>query len=419
MNYSFLSLILLLITSSLFSAAEIALTSLNAAKIRIIKDDNKFASSIIIKLKKNPQKLLISILVGNQMVNVVSTVIVTIWGIALFSEKHISLVTTIFTFIIILFGSLIPKTTALKFPELFARIIAYPLYILLFIIKPIVIFFEFFTYKLLKLIKIDKIKVPTITENEIEAMLEISTEEGILEENEEELIKYILKFNDTSVEGIMVLLKDIDAINENSTKKELLEVLSKNAHYSFPVYEENLNNIKGIITVHELLPLIYNNKKQKPLHDLKFKERIIIPKTSTIRDLLKEFKNKNQRVAIIVDEHGQTIGLITLSNILEKINNVTGLQSNGQTEISINKKGNNLWEASGRIRIEEIDEELETDIEIPKDQSISLTILEKLKRFPKSKEKITIGNVEFEIKTLDKKTIEKVFIRKKHSSKKH
>lgn len=414
MDFGLLILIALVLLSGAFSAAEIALTSLTEAKVRPMEGDNKFASPAILKLKKSPQKLLISILVANQIVNIVATVVATMWALRVFGEGNLSIVTTIFAFLLILFGSISPKTIALSFPEIIARVMAYPLLVFVFVSMPIVWVFELFTKFFLKLLKADKKELTSTTEEEIKAMLDISMEKGIIEEEEDIFMKQILKFSETRVADIMTLFKDIDAIDRNIEREELIKFFQEHDHTHFPVYEEDLNNIKGIVSTHDLINALYHSNKKKPLNKFKLSSPVVVPKTETLTELFKVLKEKHRRMAAVIDEHGQTIGLVTLGDILEEIAGEK-IESAKAPEPKVEKCGKNCWEADGEVAISKINDELELDLSHPEHKVISLVVLEELKRFPEVDEKVQINGLEIEIKRVEKNVIKKVILRKKKS----
>ena len=413
MDIGLLILITLIIFSGAFSGSEIALTALNEAKVRSMKDDSRFASNAILKLKETPQKLLISILVGNQVVNILASVMATIWVIKTFGEGSLSIGTTILSFALIIFGTIIPKTISLRFPEQVSRIMAYPLLGFVFLFRPVVIIFELIARGTLKLLGSDKRGLPSASEAEIEAMLDISAEKGVIEEEEDVFMKQILKFHETRVEDIMTLLKDIDAIDIEVERDDLIKFFQEHDHTHFPVYEESLNNVKGIVSVHDLVKRIYHTQVKKPLHNFKFTPPLVVPKTTSLTELFKVLKEKHRRMAAVIDEHGQTIGLVTLGDILEEIAGEKIETEKKVAEPKIEKSGKNCWEADGEVPISKINEIMEVKLDYPEHKVISLVVLEELKRFPESDEKIQLDGVEVEIKRVEKNVIKKVGLRKK------
>lgn len=410
-------LVVLILASAAFSAAEISVVSLSPAKIRTMKEDKKFASSALVKLKSKPQKLLVSILIGIQGINVIATVIATFVGVVMFGEARIGIFTAVFTAIIIIFGSLLPKSLALKNPELIARILAYPLLAFVLIIRPL----SWISEKIINLFtKSDKKKneeITSISPQEIEAMLDISSEEGVIEEEQEQLIKQILKFQETEVEDIMTLLKDINAINKNIERKELQALLEENAHTAYPIFDEDLNNIVGEIRLEKILEILFHKRNKYPLKSFKKQKITIIPKTNSLAELLKIFKTSNSYIAVVVDEHGQTIGLITLNNILAEISKLPISDKAKKKEEEIIKKGN-LWEADGKCTIDKINQKLDIKLDFDEHETIALYVLEKLKRFPEKNEILKGEKVEIEVLKVSEKTIDLVQIKKLNKKRK-
>jgi len=410
MDAHLLLLIILIIVSAIFSGTEIAFTALSAAKVLTFKDDHRFASKAIYRLKTHPESLLITILLGNNLANILATVSATIWGMRVFGSAAIGIVSGVLTFVILIFGEITPKTLAQKYAEQFSRITAYPLLWLTFILFPIIWLLEKFIHGLMKLFKA-KNPIRSMTEEELLALVDIGTREGVIEEHEQEFISNVLEFTDTTVEEIMTLAKDIEAIDINTSIRDTIQFFVEHTHSRIPVYKKNLNNIIGIITVHDILRLTSKTEPIKTLTELNFNPMVVVPKTKQISKLFKEFQIRRQHLAIVVDEHGNTLGLVTLEDILEEI--VGDIADEQDLEIKkIYKIGKDTWEALGEATIERINAELHTKLDYPEHQSISLLILEQLHRFPKLGEKVVYENLIIQIKAMSKKKIEKVLISK-------
>ena len=404
-------IITLIILSGILSSAEIALTSLTEPKMRTMEEEKRFGIKAIRKLKSTPQHLLISILVGNQLVNIVATVTATMWGISLFGQNNVSIVTAVFSVMLILFGAISPKSIALVSPERNAQIIAYPLLAFILILKPVTWIFEILNTLILKAFRVDKKEMPSITSKEIEATLSISAETGVLEKESEALMQQVLKFNETTAGDIMTVNKNLTAINEESDKKVLDDVIANTNRTHFPVYRENLDNIIGVIEIHNLVDIIKKSRKKKPLKDWKSKY-ISVPKTTSINELFKQLKENSQRLAVVIDEHGQTVGVVTLGDILSEMIGERIESEEKKTEIMIKKLGTNKWEAKGEATIDQINKELDIKLPYSQHQTVSLAILEALKRFPEAEEKICMDHIEIKIDKLGKKTIDRIIIRK-------
>lgn len=408
MTSQLLLLVLLIILSAAFSGSEIALTALSPAKVRAISKDGKFASKAIAKLKSKPQRLLITILIGNNLVNILATVIATVWAIGVFGNNAIGIVTGVLTLIILVFGEITPKTFAQKYSTQSARFVAFPLLWLTQILFPIIWIFEKFTQGLINSLHL-KQPLHSMTEDELLALVDIGTKEGVIQEKEQELIENVLEFSDTMAEEVMTVKKDIEMLRVDTLVHDAVEFFLTHSHSRIPVYKETMHNMVGIVTVHDILRFLHDPNQSKTLEEFKLKTPILIPKTKSISQLFHEFQRRRQHLAIVVDDRGETVGLVTLEDILEEIVGDI-VDEHDREEKLIRPIGKNEWEARGEADIEEVNEALNVELDYPEHQTVSLLILEELNRFPKLGEKIVFENLIFQVKEMSKKKIDMVQI---------
>jgi putative hemolysin len=242
-------------------------------------------------------------------------------------------------------------------------------------------------------------------------MVDIGAKEGVIQEQEQELIENVLEFSDTTVEEVMTVKKNIEALKIESSVEEAVRFFLTHAHTRFPIYKGTINNIVGVLTVHEILMFLYDPQKKSKLSDFKLSAPIVVPKTKPINTLFHEFQRKRQHMAIVVDEDGDTVGLVTLEDILEEIVGDIADVHDSQ-ERSVWSLGNDVFEAKGDTTIKELNKALDIKLDFPEHGTLSLLILEKLRRFPKNDEKIVYENLIFQIKLMSPKKIETVTITK-------
>lgn len=403
---------LLVVLSGLLSASEIALTSLNEAKILAIKEDGKFGSRAIYQLKKTPQRVLVSILVSNQTVNVIATFLATMWALRTL-DGGVDWFIVAFTLVLIIFGSILPKTFALGLSEQFARLIAYPLLFLVHILSPIIFLFELIINGFSNLFKIKPDRFSQMSENEMEAMIEIGKKEGILEEEQDKFLKHVLRLSETKVEEVMIPLKNIAAIDINVSRDELNVFLEENKFAEFPVFLDDINTIKGSVTLYDILQVLKHSTKKYPLKGKHLTQVTVIPKTATLIQLFKLLSEKKKKIGIVIDEFGQTIGLITLADMMKEITGISTKKNGPQPMLK--KIGKNLWEADGDIRVGQVNAELGIQLPYPEHHLLSLVVLEFLERFPENEEVIIFDGVEIKIKNIEKNVVKKVELYKKRT----
>ncbi len=411
MDSDLVLLLILIIISGAFSGAEIALTSLSPAKTKTLKNDHRVGAKAVYRLKQNPESLLITILIGNNLVNILATVIATIWGIRVFGNNALGIVTGGLTFVILIFGEIAPKTYAQKHALGFARMMANPLLWLTYILYPIIWLLEKLIKGLMWLLKAQS-PIRTMSEEELLAMVDIGTKEGVIEEHEQELIENVLEFTDTKVEEVMTIKGDIEALNINTSIRDAGYFFTTHSHSRIPVFKENLDNVIGILTVHDILKITHTEKHPiEQLVDFKYTHPIVVPKTKSIAKLFREFQKRRQHIAIVVDERGHTVGLVTMEDILEEIVGDI-VDESDREEGHITAIGKNEWLATGDATIEEVNEAVGIELDYPEHQTVSLLILEKLEGFPNLGEKIEYESLEFQVKKMSKKKIEEVLITK-------
>jgi len=402
-------LLALIIMSAFFSGAEIALTSLSPAKIKTLKSDHHFGSKAIYNLKQKPEILLITILLGNTLVNISATVVATIWGLRIFGNTAIGVVTGVLTFTILIFGEMAPKTYSQKHAESVARMVAPPLLWLTYILYPIIWLLEKLIHGLMWIMKA-KSPIRTMSEEELLAMVDIGTKEGVIEEEEQELIENVLEFADTTVEEIMTIESEIDSLEIETTARNAAEFFTTHSHSRIPIYRDNIDNIVGILTVHDILKITHNKDNPiKNLTDYRFPAPIVVPKTKSISKLFREFQKRRQHIAIVVDERGHTVGLVTMEDILEEIVGDI-VDESDREESHVTKIGKNEWLATGDAIIDEVNQALGISLSYPEHQTVSLLILEKLQGFPNLGEKIEYESIVLQVKKMSKKKIEEVLI---------
>jgi len=409
--YKFPLLIILIFFVGAFSAAETALTSLSPAKVKAISKNGRFGSKAILKLKSKPQRFLITILICNTLVNIIATVVVTFWAAEAFGSTGVGVAMGFLTLLILLFGEITPKTLAQKYSEKVSRSVAYPLLFLTKILYPVIWLIERFTQGLIGTLNMRQ-PIHSVSEDELLALVDIGAKEGVIQEHEQELIENVLEFRDTTAEEVMTQKKDMEVLKADTPVEEAAHYFLTHSHTRIPVFHDSINNIIGVVSVHDILKFLYDPRKnKKTLEDFRIKPPIVVPTTKSINSLFREFQNRRQHIAIVVDEHGETAGLITMEDILEELVGEI-VDEQDREEKKVRRIGKNEWVASGEAEIDEVNQTCESNLNFPEHDTVSLLILEKLHRFPKLGEKVIFENLIFQVKQMSPKKIETVIITK-------
>jgi len=422
--YQLIILILLLVISALFSGSEVALFSLDPKKLEEEKSKSKLIFNYITSLIESPHRLLVTILLGNTLVNVAASIVAVTFAVnfAKINNLSIELVLTLqiilLTIFIILISEIIPKIWASKYPLKFARIVAVPLYWTAVLIYPISKIVTDFLKFLISKVKLDRSKT-MIREGEIAELASLGAEQGTIEEEEEDLIHGIVAFRSISVKEIMTPRVDIEAVPLNSNFEDLLKIITNSGKSRLPLYDEDLDDILGIIYAKDLLRFINNSNPDEMLNIKKIARKpYFVPENKLISELLKEFQAKNLHLGIVVDEYGGTSGLVSMEDILEEI--VGEIRDEfDKEEVEFTELGEGKYLAYGKMSIIDLNEELEADFSSTEDdyETLGGFIFNYAGTIPDAGYSFIEKGFKFTVKTVKDKRIEQVVIEKVESGK--
>ncbi|HMN47694.1 MAG TPA: hemolysin family protein [Ignavibacteriaceae bacterium] len=412
-------ILILLLGSAFFSGSEVALFSLDKKKL----DSNFNRSGIIyrylINLISYPRRLLVTILIGNTIVNVAASIVAVSIAIDLSNLFNISLdllltfQILIITILILLFGELFPKMIASKNPVKFAKYIAVPLNICTIIIYPVAEIIAEILRLSSSSLKFDKSK-SAISNEELVELTNIGKEKGAIEEGEHSLISSIVMFAGITVDEVMTPRVDIVAVPAEENYDGIIKTITNSGHSRIPVYKNNLDEIIGIIFAKDLLKFIrVNNSLEKFSLESLMKKPLFVPETKPINELLKEFQEKKVHLAIVVDEYGGTSGLITLEDIIEEVLGDIWDEFDKEEDeiISIDDK---RFIALGKTKLDDLNEQLHTNIIVEDNDYDTLGgfIFNKAGNIPKEGFSFVSGNFRYTVKEIQKRRIKKVMIEK-------
>jgi len=409
----------LLLGSAFFSGSEVALFSLDRKNLEAISDKSGVIYRYLTNLINFPRRLLVTILVGNTLVNVAVSIVAVSLAIDISNYFYISLDVILsvqiilITILILIFGELFPKVIASKNPFKFAKFIAIPLNYCSILIYPVA---ESIT-EIIKLsssrLSFDKSK-SALTKEELIDLANIGKEKGTIEDDEHSLISSLVSFAGLSVNEVMTPRVDIKAVSVDDDYDRIVSLITQSGHSRIPVYKDNIDEIIGIIFAKDLLvfvkiPGLIKNFSLQSL----MKKPLFVPETKLINDLLKEFQKKKVHLAIVVDEYGGTAGLISLEDIIEEV--VGDIWDEfDKEENHLIKLSDNEYIALGKTKLDEINETLNINIAVDDDDYDTLGgfILDKAGSIPKDNYSFIDYDVRFIVKEVQNKRIKKVILEK-------
>jgi CBS domain containing-hemolysin-like protein len=304
----------LILLSAFFSATEIAFSSLNEIKLKhMIQNGHKRAKKTL-ELSENFDKVLTTILIGNNIVNIASASLATLIFIQYWGNAGVTISTAVMTVLVLVFGEITPKSIAKRIPESFALAVTYPLLLFMFILAPLNLIFNLWQKLMTKLFKFQE--SPSITEDELLTYVSEAQQEGGINENEEEMIRNVIDFDDLKIEEIFTPRVKVVAVSVNETTKKITHAFR---HYGFsrlPVYEGSIDHIIGVMNYKD-----YFNKvllDRQPVENI-IKKPVFVTEYMKISHLLELLKVNKSHMAIVKDEYGGTLGIVTMEDILEEI----------------------------------------------------------------------------------------------------
>ena len=378
------SLLLLLLLSGFFSSAETALFSISRIKARHIAKQPEKSFHLIQRMKENPHRLLSTILIGNNVVNVGASALATSLTLEMFPNYAVGLATGVMTFLILVFGEVFPKSLATRNNILIARLTIYPIYWLSILFLPIIAFLNFIP-RVTGKIK----KTPAVTEADLMTFVEVVEEEGEIKEEEKELIHNIFELDDTDASEIMTPRADMFVIDADEPLS--LDAIAASGYTRIPVTEGDIDHIVGIINIKDLFTHRVTSSEPIDIRKL-MTEPYFVPEQKKLDSLLHQFKKRKHHMAIIVDEHGGVSGLITLEDALEEIVGEISDETDKE-EPRITKLKEKVWIVPGKSDIDEVNEIIPMEIpDLKEYDTFSGYVLHSIGKIPETDEKITIGD---------------------------
>jgi putative hemolysin len=408
---SLLLLVLLLVCSALISGAEVAFFSLTRTDLDKGLEDKSKRMQIIAMLLERPKKLLATILIANNFINIAIVILFAYLGSFLFGGVSSILIkfileVVIVTFLILLFGEILPKVYASRNKVKFATFMAYPIRVLDVTLSPLSLPMRSVTLAIHS--KLGKQK-SNLSVDQLSQALELTSEADTTKE-EQKILQGIVSFGNTDTKQVMRPRIDIFALNIESKYLEILPVIIENGYSRIPVYKDNIDKIQGILYVKDLLP--YLDRKQFDWKAL-LREPFFVPENKKLDDLMGEFQEKKVHLAVVVDEYGGTSGLISLEDIIEEI--VGDISDEFDDEdLNYSKLDDNNYVFEGKTALKDfykiLNGEDEAVFENKKGEAETIAgfVLEISGSFPKRNSKIYFENYVFTIESLDKKRIKRV-----------
>ena len=414
-----LAFLTLLGLSAFFSGSETAFFALSKADLERFKNSSNTSELRVATLMSQSRQLLVTILVGNTIVNITTASLAALLTTQIATYYHINHDIAIFldivvvTLVILITSEIIPKVVAVRNPQTFSKFASLPLQILHYTFFPITIFLTKLSKSVQSLLGLSQDKT-RLSEDELKTLVVLGEEEGQLQADEKEMIHSIFEFGETTVKEIMVPRTDMVCVEVNATLEEVLNVINENLLSRIPVYEDRIDNIIGILYVKDLLPLLRNDNRKKNFNLRKLvREAYFVPEQKKIDDLLRHFQKERIHMALVVDEYGGIAGLVTLEDVIEEI--VGEIQDEyDEEQPMIETIDESTFIVDGRVDLEDLNDELHLNLPTEEGaETISGFILNLTGEMPQLNQTVQYNGCIFTVEEIDRNRILKVRIVKR------
>ncbi|MFW6052350.1 MAG: hemolysin family protein [Desulfosalsimonas sp.] len=393
MTGQFVLLAILIVFSGVFSSSETALFSISRTKARYLANSGGLANQLIFQMKEEPHRLLSTILIGNNLVNIGASSLATAVTIHYFSSYAVGITTGIMTFIILVFGEIFPKTLAAQHNVALARALIIPLFWLSYLFYPVIWLLNFIP----RLVGASRGGAP-VTEEELITFVDVVHEGGEINPEERELIYNIIKLDDVNVSEIMTPSADMFVVEREKTPD--LEKILQSGFTRIPVIEGDIDHVVGIVNVKDLFKQEIRSETGVDIEKI-MRPPYFVPEHKKLDQLLNQFKRKKEHAAIVVNEYGEVSGMVTLEDVLEAI--VGDIVD--ETDIvkpSVVKVRDREWLVLGSADIKTVNEKLRMNIpESPSYETFTGYILEQIGRIPREQEQIVVGKYVVTVKEVE------------------
>lgn len=401
------TVVVLLGLSAFFSSAETALTTVNRMRVRTLAESGDKRAITLTKVIEDPGKMLSTILVGNNIVNLSASSLMTTLALNLFGSVAVGAATGILTLLILVFGEISPKTLATIHSERLALRYAGIIYLMMTLLTPVIYCINQLSLGFLLLLRVDpNKKQEAITEDELRTIVEVSHEEGVIESEEKKMINNVFDFGDSVAKDVMVPRIDMVMVDVDTTFEELMEIFRREKFTRFPVYEGTTDNVIGIINVKDILlaerhSFAIRDFLRQPLYTYEYK------KTA---ELMAEMRKTLHNIIIVLDEYGATAGMVTLEDMLEEIVGEIRDEYDEDEEDAVRMIAADEYLVSGSTKLDDLNSWLDLKLESEDYDSIGGLVIGLLDHLPEEGEEVCHEGLRFVVERVEKNRIEKIHL---------
>lgn len=400
-------IIVCLIFSAFFSSSEIAFASANKVRLKkAAEEKGTTPTKLAYKIYNNYESALATILIGNNLVNIASESVATVLVISILGSSNAWIATLVMTVIVLIFGEIVPKVVVKTMPETFSTIFSVPLYVLMIITKPIVVFVDGLI-KIISPLWKKGVETAPISEEELETILDTVEDEGVIDEEKCDLLQSAFDFDEVQAYEIITPRVDMLAIDAESDRAEMLELILDSTYTRIPVYKDTIDNIVGIIHINLVMRDLTENPDADILGSLM--EPVFVHKTMPLDDVLTMMRVKRSHMVIVTDEYGGVMGILTMEDVMEQL--VGDIwDENDEIEPEVVELSDGTLEIDGDMRIDDFFDEVEFDDRDVDDDNATVGgfVVQQLGHYAEPGDQVDYENLSFTVLETDNRRIERL-----------
>ncbi len=403
-------IVVLLALSAFFSSAETAFMSLNRIRIRTLAEEGSSSAKRIEQILSNPGKMLSAVLIGNNIVNLSASALTTVWATNLFGSGAVGMATGILTLLVLLFGEISPKNIATVHAERIAFAYCIPVSFLMWLLTPVIVIVNVLVKGVMFLLRIDpNQKGENFTASELRTIVEVSHEEGIIENEEKDIINNVFDLGDTQAKDIMIPRIDMVFVNVNDSYDDLVRICKEEMFTRLPVYEDTTDNVIGIVNMKDLI--LYDGRKEDfHIRDI-LREAHFTYEYKKVSELMLEMKGSSVNFTIVLDEYGATAGLITLEDLLEEIVGDIRDEYDSEEDQLIQRLSDREYAVDGSVKLDDLNDALELHLSSEDYDSLGGLVIGLLDRLPAVGDSVATGDgIRLVVEAVDKNRITRVHL---------
>jgi putative hemolysin len=407
-----------LVLSAFFSGSETAFISLEGFRVQHMVEKKVRGATRVAKMIERPERFLSTILLGNNLVNTAAAVLGTVLAVSIWGQDRGLFIATFGVAVVLLiFSEAMPKTLANRHAERISLLVVRPIEIISWLFTPFVVVLSWIASGFTRLVGGTPVARSLVSEEEIRTMITVGHKEGTVEEAEAEMLHKVFEFGDRPVSEVLVPRPEVVSLEKGTSLAEFLAIYTESPISRFPVYEENMDNVVGILSIKDVLMALARGKitNESPIDEL-IRPTYFVPETKRISELFAEMRDKNYRMSVVVDEYGGTAGVVSLSRLMEEIVGPVGdeLAAAEKEYETINEY---TFQIDGGMRIEEANEELGLGLPEGEYETVAGFVLHLLGRIPKQGQQLSYKGLKIVITKMKGLKIEEVLLTKEKKKK--